>query len=114
MTLSDLKNKDVAYVESVGVGGALQMRLEEMGLVRGQRVERLYASPLGSPIVFRVLGQMVSLRRSEAALVSASPEPPADEAEAPAAAPAARVARSRAARSGLRRGLSLMRRHASA
>ena len=108
MTLSDLKNKDVAYVESVGVGGALQMRLEEMGLVRGQRVERLYASPLGSPIVFRVLGQMVSLRRSEAALVSASPEPPADEAEAPAAA------RSRAARSGLRRGLPLMRRHASA
>ena len=88
MTLSDLKNKDVAYVESVGVGGALQMRLEEMGLVRGQRVERLYASPLGSPIVFQVLGQMVSLRRSEAALVSASPEPPADEAEAPAAAPA--------------------------
>ena len=91
MTLSDLKNKDVAYVESVGVGGALQMRLEEMGLVRGQRVERLYASPLGSPIVFRVLGQMVSLRRSEAALVSASPEPPAEEAEAPAAAPAVTV-----------------------
>ncbi|MCI6823255.1 MAG: ferrous iron transport protein B [Bacteroidales bacterium] len=88
MTLSDLKNKEVAYVESVGVGGALQMRLEEMGLVRGQAVKRLYAAPLGTPIVFKVMGQMVSLRRSEAALVSASPEPPADEAEAPAAAPA--------------------------
>ncbi|MGM9693267.1 MAG: ferrous iron transport protein B [Alloprevotella sp.] len=89
MTLSDLKNKDVAYVESVGVGGALQMRLEEMGLVRGQAVKRLYAAPLGTPIVFKVMGQMVSLRRSEAALVSVSAEPVSGEDAAAPAAPAA-------------------------
>ncbi len=89
MTLSDLKNKEVAYVESVGVGGALQMRLEEMGLVRGQAVKRLYAAPLGTPIVFKVMGQMVSLRRSEAALVSVSAEPVSGEDAAAPAAPAA-------------------------
>ena len=89
MTLSDLKNKDVAYVESVGVGGALQMRLEEMGLVRGQAVKRLYAAPLGTPIVFKVMGQMVSLRRSEAALVSVSAEPVSGEDAAAPSAPAA-------------------------
>ena len=89
MTLSDLKNKEVAYVESVGVGGALQMRLEEMGLVRGQAVKRLYAAPLGTPIVFKVMGQMVSLRRSEAALVSVSAEPVSGEDAAAPSAPAA-------------------------
>lgn len=88
MTLSDLKNKEVAYVESVGVGGALQMRLEEMGLVRGQAVKRLYAAPLGTPIVFKVMGQMVSLRRSEAVLVSVSAEPVSGEDAAAPAAPA--------------------------
>ena len=89
MTLSDLKNKEVAYVESVGVGGALQMRLEEMGLVCGQAVKRLYAAPLGTPIVFKVMGQMVSLRRSEAALVSVSAEPVSGEDAAAPSAPAA-------------------------
>lgn len=89
MTLSDLKNKEVAYVESVGVGGALQMRLEEMGLVRGQAVKRLYAAPLGTPIVFKVMGQMVSLRRSEAALVSVSAQPVSGEDAAAPATPAA-------------------------
>lgn len=88
MTLSDLKNKEVAYVESVGEGGALQMRLEEMGLVRGQAVKRLYAAPLGTPIVFKVMGQMVSLRRSEAVLVSVSAEPVSGEDAAAPAAPA--------------------------
>ncbi|MBQ8277530.1 MAG: 50S ribosome-binding GTPase, partial [Bacteroidaceae bacterium] len=70
MNLSDLKNNETAFVSTVGGSNAFHLRLEEMGFVPGQEVTRLYASPLGSPIVFSMLGQRVALRRGEAELIS--------------------------------------------
>lgn len=84
MKLSDLKNGQTAYVAGHEGSGAFSLRLEEMGFIPGQEVTRVYASPLGSPIVFAMLGQKVALRRSEARLIVAAST--AREAEAIAAA----------------------------
>ncbi len=69
MKLSDLHNGETAYVSYLTGSPAFRRRLEEMGFVSGQEVTRLYAAPLGTPIVFGMRGQKVALRRREAALV---------------------------------------------
>lgn len=64
--LSDLKNGETGFISTISGGDSFRLRLEELGFVPGQEVTRTYASPLGSPIVFAMLGQKVALRRGEA------------------------------------------------
>lgn len=71
MKLSELKNNETAYISTVGGSRSFHLRLGEMGFVPGQEVTRIYAAPLGNPIVFAMLGQKVALRRSEAELIGA-------------------------------------------
>lgn len=66
MNLVDLSNGQSGYVSIVGGTNAFSLRLEQMGFIPGQEVKKLYSSPLGTPIVFSMLGQKVALRRSEA------------------------------------------------
>lgn len=66
MHLSDLKNGQTAFISIVDGSPSFRLRLEEMGFVPGQEVTRTYASPLGTPIVYAMLGQKVALRRTEA------------------------------------------------
>lgn len=73
--LSSLENGATAYVHSIGAGAELRNRLYNLGFMPGERVERLYASPLGTPIVFKIMGQSVALRRSEAEAISVVSEP---------------------------------------
>lgn len=76
MQLSQLHDQQTAYVVQLHGSPALQLRLAELGFVPGQEVRRLHAAPLGSPIVFAMLGQRVALRRSEAELIDISLERP--------------------------------------
>lgn len=69
MKLSELRNQETGFVVTHEGSPSFRLRLEELGFVPGQEVKRLYASPLGSPIVFAMLGQRVALRRSEAELI---------------------------------------------
>lgn len=71
MYLSDISNGETVYVSKVEGSVVFRRRMEEMGFVCGQKVTRTYASPLGTPIVFSMLGQKVALRRAEARLVAA-------------------------------------------
>lgn len=73
MNLSALRNGETAYVGHVGGSIVFRRRMEEMGFVNGQKVTRVYASPLGTPIVYAMLGQKIALRRTEAALVPVAP-----------------------------------------
>lgn len=75
MNLSTLENGATAYIHSVGATAALRNRLYDLGFLPGERVERLYASPLGTPIVFRVMDLCVALRSSEAATIDVATEP---------------------------------------
>ena len=69
MTLSDLTNRQTAFVSTIDGSPSLRIRLEELGFVPGQEVTRVYATPGGTPIIFSMLGQRVALRSSEAALI---------------------------------------------
>ena len=76
MNLSNLHNHQTAFVRRTTGSPSLRLRLEELGFVPGQEVTRLFATPLGSPIVFAMLGQRVALRSSEAELIEVSLEQP--------------------------------------
>ena len=51
-------------------GGALAIRLMEMGLTPGTRVVLIKRAPLGDPLEIRVRDYHVSLRKRDAARVS--------------------------------------------
>lgn len=70
MKLSEIKKGQSTYISVVGGSPSFRLRLEEMGFIPGQEVTCLYASPLGSPVVYSMLGQKVALRRSEARLIT--------------------------------------------
>lgn len=76
MNLSDLHNEQTAFVLRTTGSPSLRLRLEELGFVPGQEVTRLFATPMGTPIIFAMLGQRVALRSSEAALIEVSLEHP--------------------------------------
>ena len=76
MNLSDLHNHQTAFVRRTTGRPSLRLRLEELGFVPGQEVTRVFATPIGTPIVFAMLGQRVALRSSEAQLIEVSLEQP--------------------------------------
>ena len=76
MNLSDLHNHQTAFVRRTTGSPSLRLRLEELGFVPGQEVTRVFATPMGTPIVFAMLGQRVALRSSEAQLIEVSLERP--------------------------------------
>lgn len=65
-TLSDLAIGDVAVVRRIRGERRTTVRLLEMGLVPGTRVELRRRAPLGDPLELRVRGYALSIRRSEA------------------------------------------------
>lgn len=48
---------------------ALQSRLRALGLKEGQEIQFWMSLPLGSPLVFKVINQLVGLRKEEAELI---------------------------------------------
>lgn len=67
--LSQLAVGDAARVVAVEGGGSMAVRLLEMGLTPGTRVELIKRAPMGDPLEVQVRGYHVSLRRAEARLV---------------------------------------------
>ncbi len=70
MNLSQLKEGEKAIIAKVKGRGAFRKRITEMGFVRGKVVEVIKNAPLRDPIEYRLMNYDVSLRRSEASLVS--------------------------------------------
>ncbi len=70
MNLSELKEGEKAYIAKVKGRGAFRKRITEMGFIKGKEVEVIKNAPLRDPIEYRLLNYEVSLRRSEARLVT--------------------------------------------
>jgi Fe2+ transport system protein FeoA len=68
-TMNDLTPGDSAVVTEITASGSLRQRFMDLGLFEGARVEMLCSAPLGDPILVRVMGTMLALRRSEAATI---------------------------------------------
>ena len=65
-TLADLPIGQNAIVKSVGGVRGVSLRLLEMGLVPGTRVEMVRKAPLGDPLKLRLRGFLLSLRCADA------------------------------------------------
>lgn len=70
MNLSELKEGERGYISKVKGRGAFRKRITEMGFIKGKQVEVIKNAPLRDPIEYRLMNYEVSLRRSEARLVT--------------------------------------------
>ena len=64
--LSELKQGQSAYIESVGGEGALRQHLLDMGVIPGAHVQLVKYAPMGDPIEVRIHGYELTLRLSDA------------------------------------------------
>ena len=66
MKLSELKQEQSAYIESVGGEGALRQHLLDMGVIPGAHVKLIKFAPMGDPMELRIHGYELTLRLSDA------------------------------------------------
>lgn len=70
MTLAEAKIGLPVTVTHIGGDRSFRRRLMELGFLPGTLVELLRVAPLGDPLVFRVRGCNLSIRRREAGCVA--------------------------------------------
>lgn len=77
MTLAELRNDESAVLTDYDPAMPLErrQRFEDLGLTRDTPIRRERQAPLGDPIVFRVRGTSLCVRRSEARFIWARPAP---------------------------------------
>ncbi len=68
--LSSLKKGTEATITSIAGDGAIRQRILDMGLTRGAKVRIIKLAPLGDPMEVGVRGFTLSLRKSEADIIS--------------------------------------------
>ena len=66
--LSQIKNGESVVVCAI-LESSLKVKLMEMGLVEGKKLEILYRAPFGDPIAVDIDGYVLSLRKDEAQLI---------------------------------------------
>lgn len=74
-TLAELRPGQSAIVEGFTLQSPLVQRLMQLGVLPGERVEAVRRAPGGDPVEFKVMGYSLSLRKSEAALVTIRSNP---------------------------------------
>ena len=64
--LSEIKQGQSAYIESVGGEGALRQHLLDMGVIPGAHVKLIKFAPMGDPMELRIHGYELTLRLADA------------------------------------------------
>jgi ferrous iron transport protein B len=67
--LSDLKTGEEGFITKVTGHGAFRKRITEMGFVKGKKVRVVKNAPLQDPVEYSILDYLISLRRTEAAMI---------------------------------------------
>jgi Fe2+ transport system protein FeoA len=75
-TLETIPAGQAVRIREIGGDDAIAVRLMEMGLTEGERVEVLGFAPLGDPMECLVRGYRLSLRIAEARRVEVEPVEP--------------------------------------
>lgn len=69
MTIDDLQIGQSGTIAAVGGEGALRLRLLDMGLIPGTRVQLQKIAPMGDPIQIQVRGYELTIRREDAKMI---------------------------------------------
>ncbi|MCL2194702.1 MAG: ferrous iron transport protein A [Oscillospiraceae bacterium] len=67
--MTQLKRGQSARITQVHGAGAIALRLQELGLTSGTKITLQCTAPLGDPLLLRLRGYSLALRREEAALL---------------------------------------------
>lgn len=73
-SLDQMRVGQLARIDAIRGDDALVQRLLEMGLLEGEEVEVVGFAPLGDPLEIRLGDYRLSLRRSEAARITVTPQ----------------------------------------
>jgi ferrous iron transport protein A len=68
-TLNNLVVSERAVIKAIRAQGKLRRRLQDMGVVKNTEIEVVNTAPLGDPIVIKIRGFDLALRREEAAQI---------------------------------------------
>ena len=74
ITLANLNHGSKAFITEVQVGGLLYRRLLDLGFVVGTEVEASMSSPAVDPIIYRIHGADIALRKKDAEQVKVTAE----------------------------------------
>lgn len=66
MALSELEKGSWAELREFRCSPELQRRLEDLGLIPGNRLRCLFRSPAGSPAAYEIQGAVIALRKRDA------------------------------------------------
>ncbi len=75
ITIEELTPGSTGVITEIRGDPAIRRRLMEMGVLPGYPLTLIRWAPLGDPAECEVRGYKLSLRRSEAALISLTPPP---------------------------------------
>ena len=67
--LSNIKNGEQVVIRELK-DSLFKVKMMEMGLIKGKKIEVLFRAPFGDPIAIDVEGYTLSLRKDEAKLVT--------------------------------------------
>jgi len=70
MTLEQLKTDQTGQIIRMNASGAMRQRLMVLGLRPGNLVKMIKSAPLKDPLEISVGNEHISIRRSEAALIT--------------------------------------------
>lgn len=73
MRLSDVEIGVKAVVVRVHGQGVLRKRLSEIGFVKEKIVEVVRSAPLGTPLVYKILGAEIAIRADTASMIEVIP-----------------------------------------
>jgi DtxR family Mn-dependent transcriptional regulator len=68
-TVNELDNGESGVVQKITGKSTLKTRLQELGIIKGQKIKVVKAAPLDDPIEVNVRNTHISLRREEASLI---------------------------------------------
>jgi len=63
--LTNLEPGRCAVVNDLTVTGSMRRRLQDIGLIKGTRVEYVQRSPLGDPVAYLIRGAVIALRSED-------------------------------------------------
>lgn len=65
MTLNEMTIGQVAYVLNVNNEDSMRRRLQDIGLIKGTKIQCVLKSPASDPVAFYIRGALIALRQED-------------------------------------------------